>query len=427
MNSERVRDIYRELRLHLMRYEPDRLDWLDDRQDAVQGMIAAVVRGIPLPADLAALLDGELRAHLRIPRKPRAAPGVRFPMSLAEFREMVQIPDTPRTNPAPAAKAGEDMNWAARVQRQLAEKLGDDRANFLTWSDIHDAAWALSAPEGFPPAPERGDRYSAIESDELWRWLLNSWPVIDEAAAYYAREATPVFEAVGPGDMGDRDDFARLLNDGRYDENMRAKGRTPEEWVKSALNSRIMRALRGRVALIDDLVALRKKYPRIGYIASTPEEMDRQAEILIGVQPTEGQKVSAFDALLNLYAKMPPYDRVGGQPSGYGIGYEAYRQGIPLSAQVKRYRDSRAAEEREARERAAKETSAAEAVAGMARRVFVGQPKPTTTDQAVKRIEAAGWQIGSIPKYGQHTLSKDGHFYVISGPILKWARTWADR
>ena len=160
--------------------------WLNSREHTI-AVARAAARAIyayadaqpvaPLPEyDVAALRAG-LREHLDLrPASKTSLLELRptFPATLADL-----LHGPRQSNPAPLfPKDARGYNYVPGGS-QIAHRLGipDDRALY----DAYEAeAWQLSAPEGMPPIPRKGGRYSEQEATVIRVWLADEWPVIRE-------------------------------------------------------------------------------------------------------------------------------------------------------------------------------------------------------------------------------------------------------
>ena len=93
------------------------------------------------------------------------------PMTLGDVRRLAGIPVP---NPAPMAKVAARYGSTPKYPRVQ----GDNE---------YGEAWALSAPEGFPPYPRRGGEYNETEAKVVAAWLENMWPAWQELIRYARR------------------------------------------------------------------------------------------------------------------------------------------------------------------------------------------------------------------------------------------------
>lgn len=357
------------------------------------------------------------------PHSPRPPVGVAWPMTLKDLRAL------PLQNPAPVAKSGakDGLTDRYRIRDELVKRIGE-RADAVNWNTIAREMWRQSAPEGFPPAPARGGRYSAAEASEIRGWLLQLWPArqemlklaseIDGDAGIYSVLDT-LYDTGGGGKLlGLRDLVNRDLT-GYYWENLRAEGLTPEEFVKHA--QKYLGMVKGWLSTLD---ALRAIDPALMRQQQTPEGIDRQLAALSRVRHR------IFDDLLRWYtgrgmysrdvsvidADMPPgYRLPRGTSATLGEQFKIDGATVPLSVQVAAYNNHVQREKEEQAAKARSDQSERAELAGEIRAILTATPKAS----GARVIEALQQRWSVTDKYGKVWVGRGQFQYGFPKPAIQ--------
>jgi hypothetical protein len=167
-----------------------------------------------------------------------------WPMTIAQLRAQVEKELGPIKNPAPillkehASRSG-SLYFGQRIPKRRTS-MEDNLA-------AEGMAWKRSAPEGFPPIPRKGGRYSKHESSAITSWLRSHWPVMREAERIAAERDREMLSGVVDPNAFRRlnsrgqtsSNFTQWLNAGALDyrsfAGMDAEDKTPKELYQEML------------------------------------------------------------------------------------------------------------------------------------------------------------------------------------------------
>lgn len=401
--------------------------WWDlHREDVAQAIEDAVTRTAGSGVDAA--LAASVREVLR-PAVKAAPTGVAWPMTLDDLMAL------PLENPAPLPKRDQPGHVVPQgaILAALAQRIGE-RAESVSPRRVSQAMWGYAAPEGFPPAPIRGGRYSHDERMAIWNWMANLWPArqqllalagrIDAASALSAQVAAVFGNISGAGhslrrSVDDSTSYAYWFGRVKID------GETPQDFVKSC--APLFALMRDEAKRMTTLL----RHRDLLGTQDTAEGMDRQAELFTRIGGDH-----SFTSLLKSYTTtdlaygnwitdedMPPgYRLPAGSAGVLGDDFKIGGKVAPLSVQVAAYRNM---QER----RRAEGEAQARARQGLAVKLRLDirdaiEGGATSVAKLQDALSRKGWQ--AVDKYGVMDIERgQEHVARLNKPYMADARKFA--